>query len=227
LQTIRIDSEVFFRDFLGADPKYGAVASILDRLRYGMSELLGRGNALSLSEFIDVTSIHYDVHGQVIPKDDETVGVLSRAMRHIDLTREALKAAASSGLSREQIAEGPTSIRIPTPMLCNEVSFFRFVRSLNRIYHGCRDLPSLISKVHALKIHQKPVFILFESEATIIAYFSPDWSMQEMRESIALRGNRTALDIYNAKTPVKTLCKLIEQTPGGHVKVVYLGKRNP
>ena len=223
-QRARIDPEVFFRDFLGSDPKYGAVAPILDRLRHEMSALLGTGT-LSISDFIDMTSIEYDGNGEVIPKDEEILKALAKAMKQIDITREAMKTAARSGLTPEQIAEGPTSIKIPVSLLCNDSSFHRFVHSLSGEYHDCRDFSSLIYMVHALKVHQKPVFLLFENETRIIAYFSPAWSMQEMWERLVSRNDPVLLDIYNAKTPIKTLCSLVWDTPEGYVKVLYLGKQ--
>lgn len=219
-----IDPEVFFRDFLGADPKYGAVAPILDRLRREMSVFLEKG-MLSFNEFIDMTSIEYDEFGKVIPKDEEILKALAKAMKRIDITREALKTAAESGLTTEQIAAGPTSIRIPVSLLCSDSSFHRFVHSLSEEYHECRDFQSLVYMVHELKLHQKPVFMLFENESKIIAYFTPAWSMKELWERVVFTNDQTLLDIYNAKTPIKTLCALVRSTPGGYVKVVYLGKR--
>lgn len=222
-EQARIDPEVFFRDFLGMDPKYAAVAPILERLRRKMRALLGRG-ALSISEFIDMTSIEYDENGEIVAKDEEILKALAKAMKQFDITREALKTSAGSGLTAEQIAEGPTSIKIPVSLLYKANSFYRFVHSLSHEYHDCRDFSSLIHRVCALKLHQKPIFLLFEDEATIIAYFSPAWSMQDMQERI-VSGGAIVANIYNAKTPIKTLCALVRDTPGGHVKVLYLGKR--
>jgi hypothetical protein len=223
-QMAQIDPEGFFRDFLGIDPKYGVVAPILERLRRKMSDCL-EGGELSLSEFIDITSITYDEDGKVIPKDEEILRALARAMKQIDISREVLKAAASSSLTLDQIAEGPTSIKIPVSALCNDSSFYRFLSTLSEQYHQCRDFRSLIYSVSASKVHQKPIFLLFENDATIIAYFSPAWSMEEMTDRIVLSRNRMVLDIYNAKTSIQSFCTLVPRTATGHVKILYLGKR--
>lgn len=219
----RIDPEVFFDHFLAADPKYGAIGPILDRLRLEIARLLGNGS-LSFSEFVDMMSIEYDQDGEILPKDDEILKALAKAMKQVDVTREALKFAASAGLTSDQIAEGPTCLKVPVALLRSETAFSRFVGSLSREYRGCEDYPALIRSVYALKVHQKPLFLLFDQEARIVAYCSPTWSMQEMREPILSRSNKVAMDIYNRKSPIEQICALVREIPDGHVKVIYLGK---
>ncbi len=221
---VEIDPDVFFRDFLAVDPKYGAVALVLDSLQRELKGLLGM-ESMSLSQFIDLTSIEYDESGEVIPKDERFLKALAKAMQLVDITRTVLKTVASSGLTPDQIAQGPTSIKVPVSMLCEETSFRRFTRGLSGGYQACSDFSSLISAVHAARVHQKPVFLLYENEGVIGAYYSPSWSMQEMRERVLCSGDSVALDIYNSKAPLNTFCNLVRETPGGHVKALYLGKK--
>ena len=219
-----IDSELFFRDFLTKDPAYAVVAPVLDRLRGEVRLLLGL-EKLSLSDFIDMTSIEYDMSGEVVVKKEAFLKALAKAMKNVDVTRETLQPAARAGLTQEQIAEGPTSIRVPVELLWHKSSFRRFVTSLSSEYHECQDYCALMRSVFDLKIHQNAISLLFGQDGDILAYFYPARHMREMRESILAQGNRASVDIYNSKAPIGTFCSLITDTPGGHVKIVYLGRR--
>lgn len=221
---LAIDPEVFFRDFLATDPKYRPVLVVLDRVRLSMAELLGREH-LPLSEFIDMTSIEYDQKGVIVSKDERMLKELAAAMKQADVDRESLKIAASSTLTPEQIAEGPTSIKLPVALLRDDRSFHRFAQSLSPAYHDCRDFCALIRVIHASRLHQKPLFLLFDPAGDVMAYFSPSWSMREMFDGLLLRDDPTALQIYNAKTPINGFCALVRDTPEGHVKGIYLGRR--
>jgi len=186
---VNIDPEFFFRDFLTEDPAYAVVAHVLDRLRGEMRSLLGL-EKLSLSNFIDMTSIEYDMGGEVVVKKEAVLKALAKAMKNVDVTRETLQRAAGARLTPEQITEGPTSIRVPVELLSRKSSFRRFVTSLSSEYHDCQDYCTLMRSVCGLKIHQKAMFLLFGQDGNILAYFYPAWHMQEMRESIIAHGNR-------------------------------------
>lgn len=222
--TACIDPEVFFNNFLAIDPKYGAIGPVLDRLRREMQALLGI-RTLSFSDFVDMTSIEYDENGEIIPKEEETLKALAKSMKNIDVTREALRSAATSGLTSQQIAEGPTCIKIPIALLSSHTGFPRLVDSLSEEYRQCPDYPTLIRMVCELRVYQKPFFLLFDGADRITAYYSPSWSMQEMRDRILMTDVTVAVEIYNAKTPINTLCSQVRETPGGHIKILYLGRR--
>lgn len=221
---VNIDPEVFYREFLVTDPAYAVVAHVLDRLRGEMQLLLGR-NALSLGDFIDMTSIEYGPHGEVVPRDEEFLKCLAKAMKTVDVNRETLRRAATSGLTPEQIAEGPTSIRVPVACLRDPEGFRSFLSSLSPEYRRCPDFCALIRRIYGLKIHQKTVFLLFDGKDDLTAYFYPSRNMQQMRDRILSRRNPLTVDIYNAKSPVSTFCSLVAKRPEGHVKIIYLGRR--
>ncbi|MCB1877994.1 MAG: hypothetical protein KDH88_18630 [Chromatiales bacterium] len=223
-QDRQIDAEAFFREFLPHDPKYAAVIAILDTVREPMRRLLDR-DELPLSEFIDLISVEYDDEGNLKPKEEDALRRLARAMKRSDVSRETLLKAASAGLTQEQIEEGPTSIKIPVSVLTRKGSFRRFIQTLSPAYGNCATFAEFLSTSHELRVHQKPVFLLFSSDDTISGFYSPEWSMQEMRTAVALSPRGTLKEIYNAKRSLRSFAECLSKYPKGHVKIIYVGTR--
>ena len=218
-----VEIDAFLKRFLTKDPKYNAVIRVLNLVREQLGLLMHR-EELTLIEFIDLTSIEYDDHGDVQPKDDDFMRMLRKAMRRSDVSRETLKMAAKSGLTVEQIDEGPTSIRVPTSVLVRGRYFRHFVRSLNPEYHGCEDFGSLMRLVHKMRLHQKPICLVLDRDERLLGYYSPDWSLLEMRDSIIMSDDQEAIRIYNAKISIAEFECLMRDHPDGHIKIIYVGK---
>ena len=172
-----------------------------------------------------MTSVEYGRDGRVVPKEERLLRTLAQAMRQVDVTRETLRVAAGAALTDEQISEGPTSIKVPLTLIEDPEAFRCFVSSLDPAYHQCRDLPELMRAVHALRLHQKPLFLLIGGTGAILAYFSPAWSLCEMTEGLLLRGDPRLAEIYNAKAPIAAFCAQARACPDGHLKALYLGRR--
>ena len=221
-----IDPDRFFTGFLALDPAYEAIAPALKKLCRQLQLLLDR-ESLTLSEFVDVTSIEYDREGEIIPKDIELLRALAKAISRVDLTRELLRGAAFSTLTMEQITEGPTSVKIPTEVFRSQQGFQNLLKSLHPAYRDCKDCGSLIRQVMTLKIHRKVVFVLFSLKRKITAYFYPAPDMLAIQRRLVIKSDDDLVRIYNAKMSLDAFCAATTWESSDHVKVIYLGGSIP